>query len=47
MSDIRPPRWLKPMNKLLITVQRLGIPAGPSMVLTVPAVGPANPAARP
>ncbi|HYO04991.1 MAG TPA: nitroreductase family deazaflavin-dependent oxidoreductase [Mycobacterium sp.] len=36
MSDIRPPRWLKPMNKLLTTVQRLGIPAGPSMVLTVP-----------
>ncbi len=36
MSNIRPPRWLKPMNRLLITVQRLGIPAGPSMVLTVP-----------
>jgi deazaflavin-dependent oxidoreductase (nitroreductase family) len=32
----RPPRWLKPMNKLMIAVQKLGIPAGPSMVLTVP-----------
>ena len=36
MSEIRPPRWLKPMNKLMIAVQKLGIPAGPSMVLTVP-----------
>ncbi|MCW2514287.1 MAG: deazaflavin-dependent nitroreductase [Mycobacterium sp.] len=36
MSDIRPPRWLKPMNKVMIAVQKLGIPAGPSMVLTVP-----------
>ena len=35
MSEIRPPRWLKPMNKLMIAVQKLGIPAGPSMVLTV------------
>jgi deazaflavin-dependent oxidoreductase (nitroreductase family) len=32
----RPPRWLKPMNKLMIALQRLGIPAGPAMVLTVP-----------
>jgi deazaflavin-dependent oxidoreductase (nitroreductase family) len=36
MSDIRPPRWLKPMNKVMIAVQKLGIPVGPSMVLTVP-----------
>ena len=32
----RPPRWLKQMNKVMIAVQKLGIPAGPSMVLTVP-----------
>lgn len=36
MSDIRPPGWLKPMNKIVVAAQRLGIPAGPSMVLTVP-----------
>ena len=36
MSDPRPPRYLKPMNKLMITVQKLGIPTGPAMVLTVP-----------
>lgn len=36
MSEIRPPRFLKPMNKLVIALQKLGIPTGPSMVLTVP-----------
>lgn len=36
MSHPRPPRWLKPMNKFMITLQRLGIPTGPPMVLTVP-----------
>jgi deazaflavin-dependent oxidoreductase (nitroreductase family) len=36
MSDPRPPRYLKPMNKLMMAVQRLGIPTGPAMVLTVP-----------
>jgi len=36
MSEPRPPRYLKPMNKLMIAVQRLGIPTGPAMVLTVP-----------
>jgi deazaflavin-dependent oxidoreductase (nitroreductase family) len=36
MSDIRPPRFLKTMNKVVIAMQRLGLPAGPSMVLTVP-----------
>lgn len=38
MSDAnpRPPRFLKTMNKMVIAMQRLGIPAGPSMVLTVP-----------
>lgn len=36
MSVISPPRWLKPMNKVMIAMQRLGIPAGPAMVLTVP-----------
>ena len=36
MSDRRPPRYLKPMNKVMIAVQKLGIPTGPAMVLTVP-----------
>jgi len=36
MSDPKPPRWLKPMNKLMIRMQKLGVPTGPPMVLTVP-----------
>ena len=36
MSNPRPPRWLKPMNKLMIAMQRLGVQTGPAMVLTVP-----------
>ncbi len=36
MSDPRPPRYLKRMNKVMIAVQKLGIPTGPAMVLTVP-----------
>ncbi|OBG62039.1 deazaflavin-dependent nitroreductase [Mycobacterium sp. E1715] len=36
MSELRPPRYLKPMNKVMMAVQRLGIPTGPAMVLTVP-----------
>lgn len=36
MNEPRPPRYLKPMNKVMMAVQRLGIPTGPAMVLTVP-----------
>ncbi|HTY33530.1 nitroreductase family deazaflavin-dependent oxidoreductase [Mycobacterium sp.] len=36
MSEPRPPRYLRPMNKVMMAVQRLGIPTGPAMVLTVP-----------
>ena len=36
MSEPRPPKWLKRMNKVMIAVQKLGIPTGPAMVLTVP-----------
>ena len=36
MSNPRPPRYLKPMNKVMIAAQKLGIPTGPAMVLTVP-----------
>lgn len=36
MSDLRPPKWLKSMNKLVIALGRLGLPAGPSQILTVP-----------
>ncbi len=32
----RPPRFLKAMNKLVVALQKLGVPTGPSMVLTVP-----------
>ena len=35
-SSPRLPRWLKPVNKLMIAAQKLGIPTGPPMVLTVP-----------
>jgi deazaflavin-dependent oxidoreductase (nitroreductase family) len=36
MSELQPPRYLKPMNKVMMAVQKLGIPTGPAMVLTVP-----------
>jgi deazaflavin-dependent oxidoreductase (nitroreductase family) len=36
MSNPRPPRYLKQMNKVMMAVQKLGIPTGPAMVLTVP-----------
>ena len=36
MSDLRPPRYLKPMNRIVKAIQKLGIPAGPSQILTVP-----------
>jgi deazaflavin-dependent oxidoreductase (nitroreductase family) len=36
MSAHPPPGYLKPMNRLLRAVQKLGIPTGPAMVLTVP-----------
>jgi deazaflavin-dependent oxidoreductase (nitroreductase family) len=35
MSNPRAPRWLKPMNKFMMAAQKLGIPTGPAMVLTV------------
>ena len=36
MTDPKPPAWLRPMNKLLVAIQKLGIVAGPVRVLTVP-----------
>jgi deazaflavin-dependent oxidoreductase (nitroreductase family) len=35
-TDPKPPRWLQRMNKLVLAMQHLGVPAGPSQVLTVP-----------
>ena len=35
MSDPKPPGWLKPMNKVMMAMQKLGIAAGPVGVLTV------------
>lgn len=36
MPEPTPPWWLKPMNKLNMAIQRLGIPTGPVEVLTLP-----------
>nr|WP_119184947.1 nitroreductase family deazaflavin-dependent oxidoreductase [Mycobacterium decipiens] len=36
MLNPQPPRYLKPMNKVMMAAQKLGIPTGPAMVLTVP-----------
>jgi deazaflavin-dependent oxidoreductase (nitroreductase family) len=36
MSELRPPWYLKPMNLFVKAIQKLGIPAGPSQILTVP-----------
>src|SRR6201993_679023 len=36
MSDPKPPVWLKPMNKVMMAMQKAGIVAGPVRVLTVP-----------
>ena len=36
MPDPTPPLWLKPMNKVMMAAQKLGIVAGPVRVLTVP-----------
>ena len=36
MSELRPPRYLKPMNRVVRAIQRWGIPTGPAMILTVP-----------
>ncbi|MGZ6779147.1 MAG: nitroreductase family deazaflavin-dependent oxidoreductase [Mycobacterium sp.] len=36
MSELRPPRYLKPMNRFVRTLQKFGIPTGPAMILTVP-----------
>ncbi|EUA29990.1 hypothetical protein I553_4245 [Mycobacterium xenopi 4042] len=42
MTNPTPPRWLKPVNKFMIAVQKLGIPTGPPMVLTVRVARPAD-----
>lgn len=36
MTDPTPPPWLKPMNKVMMAMQKLGIATGPVRVLTVP-----------
>lgn len=36
MSDPKPPAWLKPMNKVMMAMQKAGIVTGPVRVLTVP-----------
>ena len=47
MSEPHPPRYLKPMNKVMIAVQKLGIPTGPAMVLTVPGRNSGQPRSTP
>jgi hypothetical protein len=36
MSEPKPSRWQKRMNKVVIAINKFGIPVGPAMVLTVP-----------
>ncbi len=36
MIDPTPPPWLKPMNKVMMAMQKVGIATGPVRVLTVP-----------
>ena len=36
MTHPQPPRWLKPMNRFMMAVQKLGVHTGPAYVLTVP-----------
>ena len=36
MSELRPPSYLKTMNRVVKALQKLGIRTGPAMVLTVP-----------
>ena len=47
MSDPKPPRWLKPMNRLMIATHRLGIAVGPMAVLTVPGRKTGHPRSTP
>ena len=47
MTNSKPPRWLKPMNKFMMAVQKLGIPTGPPMVLTVPGPKSGQPRSTP
>ena len=35
MSEVRPPRYLKSMNRVVKAMQRLGVHTGPAMILTV------------
>jgi deazaflavin-dependent oxidoreductase (nitroreductase family) len=47
MSDPRPPRYLKQMNKIVKGLQKLGIHTGPAMVLTVPGRKSGHPRSTP
>ena len=47
MSDPTPPRYLKPMNKIVMGLQKLGIQTGPAMVLTVPGRKSSQPRSTP
>lgn len=35
MSTLRPPRYLKPVNRFVKALQHMGVPTGPAMILTV------------
>jgi deazaflavin-dependent oxidoreductase (nitroreductase family) len=35
MSNLTPPKWLKPMNKVVIAIHKLGVVTGPVRVLTI------------
>ncbi|MGV0849839.1 nitroreductase family deazaflavin-dependent oxidoreductase [Mycolicibacterium phlei] len=36
MSELRPPRYMKVVNRVVRVVHSLGIPTGPAQILTVP-----------
>jgi deazaflavin-dependent oxidoreductase (nitroreductase family) len=47
ISEPRPPRYLKRMNRIVKAIQKIGIPTGPAMVLTVPGRKTGRPRATP
>ncbi|OBI58188.1 nitroreductase family deazaflavin-dependent oxidoreductase [Mycobacterium sp. E796] len=47
MTHPNPPAWLKPMNQVMMGMQKLGIVAGPVRVLTVPGRNSGQPRSTP
>ncbi len=47
MSELRSPRYLKSMNRIVRAMQRLGVRTGPAMILTVPGKKSGKPRSTP